>query len=736
MKNTRAYSMDVINRIRSTISHYVVSDDIPLNGRLFNVITGICAVFVLLNSLISPDSNIFLAITFVITIGLIVLVNRTKRYHLGALVFVILFTFVIFPYLYITNAGISGGMILYMVFGAAVICQLLEGRLCVAALAIYLTTIVTLITLDYYSQQLALDFVISFDSEFTRYFDVGAAIVFCSIAMGLLIKFQNRVYIDEKKKAEAASQAKSEFLANMSHEMRTPMNAIIGMATIGKSATNIQRKDYAFEKIENASNHLHGVINDILDMSKIEANKLELTPVAFEFEKMLQKVVNIINFRVMEKHQNFSVRVDKSIPPVLICDEQRLVQVLTNLLSNAVKFTKEHGDIRLRAGLIEKRNGSCLIGIEIEDNGIGISPEQKTQLFMPFEQAESSTTRRYGGTGLGLTISKRIVELMGGQIEVTSELGQGSVFTVTIRAQVPVADDTANVLPLGSIKWKNMSILVVDNNPVTMKTFLDVSHRLDMAFDIATTSEEIHELLEGDLKPYDLCFIEWNMPGIDGLELTRRLRERIPAKSSVFMVTSTDWDAYDESAQSVGVDGFLARPLFPSSIIDCMSKHYHTGENYERQDTKETNDIFEGFRVLLVEDVAINREIILAVLEPTLLVIDCTENGQEALDAFQENPGLYDLIFMDLQMPKMDGYEATRSIRALGTPESTQIPIIAITANVFKEDIDKCLAAGMNGHLGKPLDFEKVLEVLRQYLVSPKSAVADKRTPVKSTKVS
>ena len=728
--------MDVIRWIKSTISYYVVSENIPLNGRLFNVVTGLCAIFILINSITSPVSNIFLFSTFFITLGLIIWVNKTGSYQAGALVFIIFFIAVIFPYLFIYNAGISGGMTLYMVLGAAVIFQLLDGRLCAAALAVYLTVIVALIALDYNSLQQSLGIIVPFETDLIRYFDVGAGIVFCSIALGLLIKFQNQVYIDEKKKAEAASQAKSEFLANMSHEMRTPMNAIIGMATIGKSATNIQRKDYAFEKIENASNHLHGVINDILDMSKIEANKLELTPVAFEFEKMLQKVVNIINFRVMEKHQNFSVRVDKSIPPVLICDEQRLVQVLTNLLSNAVKFTKEHGDIRLRAGLIEKRNGSCLIGIEIEDNGIGISPEQKTQLFMPFEQAESSTTRRYGGTGLGLTISKRIVELMGGQIEVTSELGQGSVFTVTIRAQVPVADDTANVLPLGSIKWKNMSILVVDNNPVTMKTFLDVSHRLDMAFDIATTSEEIHELLEGDLKPYDLCFIEWNMPGIDGLELTRRLRERIPAKSSVFMVTSTDWDAYDESAQSVGVDGFLARPLFPSSIIDCMSKHYHTGENYERQDTKETNDIFEGFRVLLVEDVAINREIILAVLEPTLLVIDCTENGQEALDAFQENPGLYDLIFMDLQMPKMDGYEATRSIRALGTPESTQIPIIAITANVFKEDIDKCLAAGMNGHLGKPLDFEKVLEVLRQYLVSPKSAVADKRTPVKSTKVS
>jgi signal transduction histidine kinase/ActR/RegA family two-component response regulator len=410
------------------------------------------------------------------------------------------------------------------------------------------------------------------------------------------------------KQALQASLAKGNFLSNMSHEMRTPMNAIIGMTAIGKDTKDIEKKDYAFGKIEDASVHLLGVINDVLDMSKIEANKLELSPVKFNFEKMLQKVVNVINFRIEERKQSFHVAIDKQIPRVLIGDDQRLSQVLTNLLSNAVKFTPDGGAIRLNARRIEggtqgensspppqagdkdgdEKNQACTIQIEVTDTGIGISEEQQARLFNSFEQAENTTTRKYGGTGLGLAISKRIVEMMGGTVWIESEPGKGSTFAFT----------------------------------VTMKS--------------------------DQYKP--------------PLEDTRL------------------------GVQDTGIE-----------------------------ETK-GSDNFTGNRILLAEDVEINREIVLTILEPTGLDIDCAENGAEALQMFSEAPDKYGMIFMDVQMPEMDGYEATRRIRALDIPEAATIPIVAMTANVFKEDIERSLKAGMNDHVGKPLDFEEVLSKLGKYL--------------------
>ena len=394
---------------------------------------------------------------------------------------------------------------------------------------------------------------------------------------------QNNALLELTIKAEEASRAKSNFLANMSHEIRTPMNAIIGMTSIAKSANNVERKDYALDKIEGASIHLLGVINDILDMSKIEANKLELSPVVFNFEEMLQNVMNIMNFRVAEKRQHFSVDIDKRIPRLLVGDNQRLTQVITNLLSNAVKFTSEEGEISLNAILVQEANGGCEIQIDVSDNGIGISPEQQSRLFTSFVQAESSTTRQFGGTGLGLAISKRIVDMMDGRIWITSEPGKGSVFSFTIHMGVSEGGDDA-------------AAMAEDN-------------------------------------------------------------------------------------------------------IDSG------------------NDDFSGYCVLLAEDVVINREIVLALLEPTNLQIDCAENGAEALRMFSEHPARYDMIFMDVQMPEMDGYEATRRIRALDLPGAREIPIVAMTANVFREDIEKCLEAGMSGHVGKPLDFDVVLRILRKNLL-------------------
>jgi signal transduction histidine kinase/DNA-binding response OmpR family regulator len=545
-----------------------------------------------------------------------------------------------------------------------------------------------------------------------------AAAFFASRAIAkpfAIINEQNLRLSELKEKAEAASRSKSDFLSNMSHEMRTPMNAIIGMTAIGKSAADIERKDYAFEKIENASAHLLGVINDVLDMSKIEANKLELSFAEFEFEKMLQKVVNVINFRAEEKHQDFTVYIDKQIPRLVISDDQRLAQVITNLLSNAVKFTPEHGAIRLKTRFLAEEDGFCTIQIEVTDTGIGISEEQQARLFTSFQQAENNTSRRFGGTGLGLAISKRIVEMMGGRIWIESELGKGATFAFTVRVRRG-AEEERRSLPNVGVNWGNVRILAVDDAPEVCEYFEDVTHRLGAACDTALNGEEAIALIEQN-GPYDIHFIDWKMPGMDGIELSRRIKGQFEGNSIVIMISSAEWSVIESEAKSAGVDKFLPKPLLPSAITDCINECLGAENRLAAlAPQRGKTPRFDGCRVLLAEDIEINREIVLSLLEPTALSIDCAENGAKALKLFSENPNAYDIIFMDVQMPEMDGYETTRKIRALDAPNAKTIPIVAMTANVFREDIEKCLDAGMNGHVGKPLDFDEVLECLRKYL--------------------
>ena len=389
-----------------------------------------------------------------------------------------------------------------------------------------------------------------------------------------------------KDQADSASNAKGLFLANMSHEIRTPMNAIIGMVNIGKTATEIERKNYCFGRIESASHHLLGVINDILDMSKIEAGKFEISSVPFNLQTMLKGIVNMITFRTNEKKQKLTVTIDENIPGTLMGDDQRLSQVMMNLLGNAVKFTPEGGHISIDARLLREEIDLYTLQITVTDNGIGISKEQQARLFVSFQQAESSTTRQFGGTGLGLTISKNIIEMMSGRIWVESEVGKGSNFIFTVQLK----------------RAENLST-VSDTHP--------------------------HEPV-----------------------------------------------AYQ-------------------------------ADNQER---------FKGRRILLAEDVEINREIIIALLEPASITIDTAENGVEALRMFRDASEKYDMVFLDIQMPEMDGYEAARQIRALEHPAAATVPIVAMTANAFVEDVERALQSGMNDHIAKPINVDELWKKMSRYM--------------------
>jgi len=513
--------------------------------------------------------------------------------------------------------------------------------------------------------------------------------------------------------AMEASKAKSDFLSNMSHEMRTPLNAITGMTTIGKNAKDVERKDYALGKIENASTHLLGVINDILDMSKIEANMLELSPVEFNFEKMLQKVVSVINFRVDEKRQKLVVRIDNKIPKTLIADDQRLAQVVTNLLSNAVKFTPEEGIIILNANFIGEKNGFYTIQISVSDTGIGISEEQQKRLFSSFQQAESSTTRKYGGTGLGLAISKSIVEMMKGRIWVQSEPSKGSTFIFTIQVLRGAEDKQKNLL---DVNFNNVSIMAVDDDPDVLTFFRDTAQTFGVSCETAASGEKALELID-QKGGSNIYFIDWKMPAMDGIQLAREIKGRNPENSIVIMVSAVEWSAIYEEAKAAGIDKFLSKPLFPSAIEETINACLGVDKQLTEKPQEENIDgVFAGRRILVVEDMEINREILLALFEPTMMEIDCAENGLEAVRMFTESPYKYELIFMDIQMPEIDGYEATRRIRALDNTKAKTVPIIAMTANVFKEDIERCLAAGMDGHIGKPINFDDVINILKSYL--------------------
>ena len=515
--------------------------------------------------------------------------------------------------------------------------------------------------------------------------------------------------------AEKSDKAKSEFLSRMSHEIRTPMNAIIGMTKIAAGSDDMPKIKSCLSKVDAASAQLLSIINDILDMSKIEAGKITVAKEQFNLETMLQNVCNIIMIKSDEKRQKLNMHIAGDVPAALIGDEMRLTQVLTNLLSNAVKFTPEGGDIRLTARLLGRKGKTAEIEFMVEDSGIGMSKEHMSRLFMAFEQADGGISRKYGGTGLGLSISKNLVGLMGGSIRAESEQGKGSRFIFTVKMEATGEKQRARLSKGTSAK--NLNVLITDDSPETREFFKTLMSNYNIPAQTAVSGEQAVDMVGGALKtdkPYSLIFMDWKMPGIDGIEATRAIKKKYGGQVEVVLISAAEWPEIEKEAVSAGIKHYLHKPLFPSTIINTINEIL--GAPQKPADASVPMPDFSGNTVLVAEDVEINRDILSAVLEPSKLIIEYAENGKKAVDMFGAAPDKYTLILMDVHMPEMDGYEATRRIRRLPVKQAATAPIIAMTANVFAEDIARCLEAGMNGHLGKPIDDKKLFDVLSKYI--------------------
>ena len=514
--------------------------------------------------------------------------------------------------------------------------------------------------------------------------------------------------------AEQASKAKTAFLSNMSHEIRTPMNAIIGLNNIALNEPDMPEKVRGFlTKTGESAQHLLGIINDILDMSRIESGRMVIKNEEFSFAKNLEQVNTIISGQCAEKGLTYDCRMSGKIDDYYIGDGMKLRQVMINILGNAVKFTPEGGTVTFLIEEGPRYNGQATLKMTFKDTGIGMSKEFLPHLFDAFAQEDSSSTSKYGSTGLGLPITKNIVELMNGHIEVESEKGKGTTFTVTVTL---TESDRKDGLPEGELNPKELNVLVIDDDPIAVEHAQIVLGQIGINCETAQSGAEGVEMVQirhGRRADYDLLLVDWKMPEMDGVETTRRIRAIVGNDTPIIILTSYNWDEVAEEARQAGVDTFVPKPLFAGSVMDEFR------EAFKRKNAgavKEAADL-KGRHILLAEDVAVNAEIMVMVLNMREIEVDVAENGRIAVEMYESHPdGYYDAILMDMRMPEMDGLEATRKIRATGRRDATVIPIIALTANAFDEDVQRSLQAGLNAHLSKPVEPDALFETLESLI--------------------
>ena len=519
-----------------------------------------------------------------------------------------------------------------------------------------------------------------------------------------------------KVKAEEATEMKSMFLANMSHEIRTPMNAIIGLSHLAlKTPLNAKQRDYV-SKVHNAGTSLLAIINDILDFSKIEAGKLDLETTDFKMDEVISSVTTLTAQKAHEKGLEFLAHVAPGIPECLLGDPLRLGQILTNFVNNAVKFT-ERGEIRLEIELIERTGDKVQLKFSVRDSGIGMTKEQSAKLFQPFTQADMSTTRKHGGTGLGLTICRRLVELMGGRIWLESEPGVGSTFYFTVWLGIGSAISMGRIVPE---RLAQLRVLVVDDNlaarEILHEPLATIAARVDT---VASGKEALAAIQERDAtEPYDIVFMDWRMPGMDGLQTSRHIKgnETLKQQPAIVLVTAFGREEVREEAERLQLDGFLVKPVTKSMIVDTLVNVFaHEGEAVGAATEGEQARPLRGARILLTEDNDINQQIAVELLEGAGASVNVANNGREAVDILSNGPQPppFDVVLMDLQMPEMDGYQATARLRA--DARFAALPIIAMTAHATMEEKQRCLAAGMNDHISKPIDPANLFETVGRF---------------------
>ena len=514
--------------------------------------------------------------------------------------------------------------------------------------------------------------------------------------------------------AKNANAAKSNFLANMSHDIRTPMNAIVGYSTLLiKDADDKNKVIEIGKKITYSSQHLLSLINDVLDMSKIESGRTSLNSDKVDVSEVINNISEIVQVQTKSKKQSFEIKTKGNIPPYIYADKLRLTQILLNLLSNAVKYTEKNGTISLVVEGYGNNGQTCHFRFIVSDNGQGMSSEFVEKIFEPFSRETNSMTNKIQGTGLGMSITKSIIDLMGGTIDIQSELGKGSVFTVDLIFSVPLDKNDDNFFADHEITRVLVGDDEIDVTENIQSILSDAGLECDAAIGGLESVDKATRAYE-DNNSYDVIILDWKMPDMDGVECVRRIRKEIGKDVPIFVLSSYDVSEIEDEAKKAGVDLFLPKPFFLSNFQRVLDTYYQNKANTEEEGNN--SDDFSGVKILVAEDNEINAEIITELLDSIGIKCVIAEDGLEALRVFtEESPDEFDMIFMDIQMPIMDGYESARRIRASNNTRAKSIPIIAMTANAFEDDVKASMASGMNAHISKPIDFERLKSIIKSF---------------------